>query len=148
MWMHEAHAESELPPAALWAHYVDVPRWVEWDPSLRRAAIHGAFVVGAVGRLEAQHGPPTAFTLTHVEAPARFDSRAVLPHVRVPLVRLEFEHRLTPTVAGKTRIVHRVGIGGPLGWLAARLLGPVLAADADRAVRTLAAVTAPEPSHV
>lgn len=148
MWMHDAHAESDLSPAALWARYVDVPRWVEWDPSLRRAALAGDFVVGAPGRLEALHGPPTAFTLTHVAAPVRFDSRAVLPHVRVPLVRLDFEHRLTPTATGTTHIVHRVCISGPLGWLVARLLGPVLAADADRAVRALAVTTAAEPSRV
>ncbi|WP_353267905.1 SRPBCC family protein [Gemmatimonas sp.] len=147
MWIHDAHAESDLPPADLWARYVDVSRWTEWDPSLRRAALAGDFVVGAHGRLEALHGPPTAFTLTHVAAPARFDSRAVLPHVRVPLVRLDFEHRLTPTTTGKTHIMHRVCICGPLGWLAARLLGPVLAADADRAVRTLATTTAPELSR-
>ena len=141
MWTTDATAETSATPAQVWQHYVQVTRWKHWDHAIEASALDGPFVVGTYGRLKPAGGPASAFVLTKVESERGFADRTAIPHRRLPLATLAFEHELVPIAKG-TRITHRVRIGGPLGPLFARLIGGKIAAELPVAVRTLASMAA------
>ncbi|MBV9879451.1 MAG: SRPBCC family protein [Gemmatirosa sp.] len=144
MWTTTASAESSAPPAAVWRRYVDVAAWRAWDDGIADSSLDGPFVAGARGRLRPAGGPALAFVLTDVEPERRFADRTPVPHPLVPLAFIELEHRLQPTATGGTRITHTARIGGPLGWLAARVFGPGFVQGLPATVRTLASHAAGE----
>jgi hypothetical protein len=141
MWTTEATAESVATPAEVWRHYVDVSRWKHWDHAIETSGLAGPFAVGTCGRLKPVGAPASAFVLTRVESERAFADRTALPHRRLPLATLAFEHELEPMPNG-TRITHTVRIGGPLGPLFARLIGRKIAAELPVAVGKLARIAA------
>jgi hypothetical protein len=141
MWTTDATAETTASPAEVWQRYVQVARWNEWDHGIETSALDGPFAVGTRGRLKPVGAPTSAFVLTRVEPNRAFADRTVLPHPRLPLATLAFEHELVPT-GNRTRITHRVKIAGPLGPLFARLIGRKIASELPTAVRKLATIAA------
>jgi hypothetical protein len=77
-----------------------------------------------------------------------FDTLTLVPHRRLPLVRIRFRHELTPLAGGGCEIMHRVEMAGPLAALFARLMGPGFQRGLPHTVRRLAeyaaARTAPD----
>jgi hypothetical protein len=138
MWHVTATAESSATPAQLWARYADVPNWTDWDEGLEHVSLDGPFAVGVSGRLKPA-GAPTSFpfTLTRVDVERGFSDVTPIPHRALPLVRLVFDHELTPTATG-TRITHRVAFRGPLGWLFRLVAGKGFHKDVPDAVNSLA----------
>lgn len=137
MWTTEAAAESRATPEQIWQHYVDVSNWTRWDHAIERSTLDGPFAVGTRGMLKPKGAPASVFETTWVESGRGFGDRTVMPHPRLPLAAIEFDHRLTPMAVG-TRITHTVRIHGFLGPVVARLLGSRLATELLVAVQTLA----------
>lgn len=137
-WISEAKSESTATKEDIWANYLDVVGWKNWDSELAFSQLDGPFVVGSIGKLKPRKGPVTRFTITEVSANQSFESVAVMPHRLLPLVRLAFKHQLTSLPDGNTQILHRAQVSGLLGPLAARLMGTELSAGLKTATSKLA----------
>ena len=134
----EYAADSLATADAVWRRYADVASWPTWDAGVRACTLDGPFTAGTTGRLVPADGPAVRFTVSRVEPGRGFADRSALPHPRLPLATLAFEHTLAPLPGGGTRITHRVRAEGLLGTVVARLLGPKLAEGLPVAVRALA----------
>ena len=141
MWSTDATAETTATPAEVWERYVQVGRWKDWDHGIEASELQGPFAVGTLGRLKPVGAPSSSFVLTRVEPQRAFADRTALPHRRLPLATLAFEHELVATPGG-TRITHRVQIAGPLARLFVPLIGRKIASELPKAVRTLASIAA------
>jgi ligand-binding SRPBCC domain-containing protein len=132
MWRYEHTETTSAPPERVWAHYADPTAWPVWDHETEHVSVEGPMDVGVRGRLKPRGGPATSFVFTHVEPGRGFTDVA-----RLPLARLEFDHRIDPDGDG-SRFTHRVTITGPLAPLFARVVGRGVAAGLPRAMRELA----------
>lgn len=120
--MHIEHTTTTTaPPATVFAIYQDVANWHTWDPDTKRAFIEGPFAVGSRGCLTPTRGNTVPMLLTWVES-----ARGFTVESRIPLLRMVFEHVLTP-VPGGTQVLHRVTLSG----LLSRVLGPMLIRQLD-----------------
>lgn len=105
-----------------------------------RAKIDGPFEVGARGRVRYKGAPSLPFAVVVVSPPYRY-----VTEVRVPLLRLEFDHRIEPTDSG-SRISERVTFDGPLGGLVGATRGRAAEAKWQLAIgRMLALATGSSP---
>jgi hypothetical protein len=112
---HEA--ETTADPAAIWALWMDVARWGEWDQGLAAAELHGSIRTGASGIIIDLQGRRSPFSVT------TFDSgRAYAFATRLPFGALLVER--TIIAARPCRFRHEVRFTGVGGWLLAPLLGP------------------------
>ncbi len=122
-------------PAALWARLIDVARWPDWDHEVVSASLDGPLAVGATGRLRPRGRPAASFEITVLDEQRRFTDVS-----RLPLGRMEFDHRIEPLATGGTSLSHQVTISGPLTPLFARVIGRRLAAGLPSAMAELAAL--------
>jgi hypothetical protein len=110
-WLFEGRRESQLSIERVWAAYTDVNRWAEWTDEIVHASLDGPLRTGVRGRVRYRGAPPVPFTMTLVSAPHRY-----VTEVRVPLLRLTFDHRLE--TAGTETIISEVvtfdGLVGPV----------------------------------
>lgn len=104
-------------PQAVFRIYEDVANWPAWDPDTRAARLDGPLRKGAKGMLTPTKGRTVPVLVTDAVCTRGFTVEA-----QVPLLRMVFEHVLTPCPGGTT-VVHRVIFSGPLAFL----LGPLLA---------------------
>lgn len=138
MWISEAKSKSTATKEEIWAIYLDVVGWKNWDSELAFSQLDGPFVVGSTGKLKPRKGPLTHFTVTEVSVNQSFESVAVMPHRLLPLVRLAVKHQLTSLPDGNTQILHCAQVSGVFGPLAARLMGTELSAGLKAATSKLA----------
>ncbi|WP_156254870.1 SRPBCC family protein [Sandarakinorhabdus oryzae] len=117
--MHFGHEmETSASAGAVWALWLDVARWGEWDLGLASATLDGPMAVGACGTIIDRAGRRSPFTVTVLE-PGRCHEFST----RLPLGALVV--RRTILQAQPCRFRHDVrftGIGG-------RLLAPILGRD-------------------
>jgi len=135
-WTTEASAVSAATPEQVWAQWIDVSGWSQWDDSVDHAEIDGPFEQGMTGWLKPSSGPKARFTLTEVTANRTFTNRS-----RVPLGSLEFAHSLTSSSEG-TVITHRVTMQGPLTFILRRVVGRRIERDLPSIVDRLATIAA------
>ena len=108
------------PPATIFRIYADVARWHTWDPDTKQATLDGPFEAGSRGRLTPPKGHTVPMLLTQVVPDKCFTVES-----RIPLFRMLFEHKLTPTATG-TEVVHRVTFSGLLSFVLGRMLSTQL----------------------
>jgi uncharacterized protein YndB with AHSA1/START domain len=132
MWRIEHPETTSATPERVWEQYADPTAWPTWDHETESVRVDGPLAVGVRGRIKPRGGPATSFVVTEVEPGRRFTDVA-----RLPLARLEFDHRIEPDGAG-ARFTHSVTITGPLSPLFARVVGRGVAAGLPGAMRELA----------
>ncbi|MCX4385878.1 SRPBCC family protein [Micromonospora peucetia] len=128
----EAGTEVAAEAGQVWAVLVDVERWSEWTPSVRRAARRerGPLAVGATARLEQPKLRPAVWRVTELT-----EGRSFSWESRSPGVRSLGEHRVLSLPDGRSRVelaVTQSGpLAGPVGWLYGDLLRRYLRMEAD-----------------
>ena len=78
-WTTEASAVSAATPEQVWAQWIDVSGWSQWDYSVDHAEIDGPFELGMTGWLKPSSGPKARFTITEVTANRTFTNRSRVP---------------------------------------------------------------------
>jgi hypothetical protein len=149
-WSTAATATSPASTEAVWACYRTADSWTAWDDGLDAVTFNGELATGATGTLRPSGGPALGFTVVHCEPGRAFEDVTPIPHRLLPLAAVRFRHTLSPLPTGGCEITHRVEIGGPLGALFARLMGPGFAEGLPKTVRALADYAAAHatPAHV
>lgn len=104
-------------PAAIFSVYRAVEHWHRWDPDTKSASLADGFSIGSQGFLTPSKGKTIPILLTEIETNHKFTVES-----RIPLLRMVFEHELTPCDAeNATQVTHRVHFHGFLspifGWL-------------------------------
>ena len=132
MYEYEHSLETDASADAIYALYSDVNLWPQWDAGLERVEIDKAFGAGARGIMKFIGQEPLPFVLTDVQPGAGFTDETTIPGAGV-IVR--FNHSLTATKSGRTRITHRVSVEGA----GAEQIGPMITADVPEAMEALAA---------
>jgi len=108
MWSISASAQTSAPVEAVWAAYLDVASWPQWDAGLAFYRPNGPFAAGTEGVLQPVGGPELPFSITRAEPNRCFDDRTPIS----PDAAILGRHELIPLGAG-TRIVHHIEIDGP-----------------------------------
>jgi uncharacterized protein YndB with AHSA1/START domain len=114
-------------PEAVWRVLIDVERWPDWTPTVRKATRldDGPFGIGSRTRLRQPRLPAAVWEVTEIDAPRRFTWVS-----RSPGVRITADHLLEPH-DGITKVVLGVAQEGPL----APLLRPLTGRITERYVR-------------
>jgi uncharacterized protein YndB with AHSA1/START domain len=107
------------PAATAWRILADVERWPEWTPTVARVERldDGPLGVGARVRIRQPKLFPAVWTITEWSPERNFTWA-----MRSPGVRVVADHAIRPGGSGCT-VELRVGYGGILGGLVARLYG-------------------------
>lgn len=117
---------------SVWAVWVAVDRWAEWDEELQYAKLRGPFATGSSLVLRPKGGPEVRVELTIVRPLAGFTDVT-----RFPLARMTDVHELEDHPDGLlVRSVIRME--GPLAWLWRRLVGQSVADGAPKQMDALA----------
>ncbi|MEH1100055.1 SRPBCC family protein [Micromonospora sp. CPCC 205561] len=128
----EAGTEVAAEAEQVWAVLVDVERWSEWTPSVRRASRgeSGPLAVGATARLEQPKLRPAVWRVTEL-----VEGRSFSWVSRSPGVTSLGEHRVSPLPGGRCRVelvIAQSGpLAGPVGWLYGDLTRRYLRMEAD-----------------
>lgn len=125
-------------PAQIWARYVEVATWTEWDEGLDEVTLDGPFAVGSRGTLRPSGQEALPFTLTWMAENEGFGDETEIPGKMV----LRFLHRLAPLPGGGTRVTHRLEIEGPAAAEIGPHLGPEISSGFPQTIATLGAVAA------
>jgi Polyketide cyclase / dehydrase and lipid transport len=138
MYIFECEATFEAEPAAVWAVWIDVARWPEWDAGKEIAWLDGPFGPGVCGWAKQRGSLGGSFTITAVDAGRRWVSECP-----VPLGKVVFDHVLEPVGGGRVRVIKTVTVQGGSGPLL-RLFAPKMRrniTDSLAALGRLAATT-------
>jgi hypothetical protein len=117
--MYALRLEAQLTATVkeAWSAWSDMTRFPEWDPREEIMRLDGPFAVGTTG-FSKQTGPraggPVKITL--IERPARYVVETPLPGGK-----LELDHLIEDAGDGRTRLVKRYLVQGPMA-LAFRLV--------------------------
>jgi hypothetical protein len=104
-------------PERIWAIWIDVENWSQWDTELIDAELDGAFVLGAIGRLKPKTGRVSKFEISQFNP-----GKSYTFTLGLPLCSLQIHRYLSDRVDG-TYFTHEVSFQGLLGWLFGLLLG-------------------------
>lgn len=135
------------PPEKVYQAFVDLSRWLEWNPHLRTVSpvTEGQLAVGSRARVALKVNPfPGVWEVKELNPGRSFAWTSSLPGVR-----LSFDH-IAESEEGGTRATLRIDIEGPLAFLAG-LAGAVYGRNLDRSLSALKemlegeAAPAPEP---
>ncbi|MGW1375045.1 SRPBCC family protein [Streptomyces sp. NPDC002446] len=86
----------------IWAVWVDVNAWKNWDDGIDSTQLHGNFKAGNTYTLTPQGGEPLTVTLTSVTQGEEFSDEAVLP-----FGRLLTHHRMEP-LGSRIKVTHEL----------------------------------------
>ena len=121
---------TSAPPSAVWALWSHPATWHSWDPAVESVAFEGHFGEGAAGMMVLNGGIEVPVTLEIVEPGARYLDRLTMGDLVI-----EIDHVVRPHGDGAEVTVSTV-INGP----GAEDIGPMVTADAPKAMETLAAM--------
>lgn len=127
---HRGEIVVAAPPAAVWRLWSDVASWPQWDPPVEAVDLAGPFAAGAAGTLTLAGGIAAPVVLTVVEPGARYVDELRLGELVITIDHRVVEHPDGALVAVATTIE------GP----GADDVGPMVTADAPRALEALAAM--------
>lgn len=127
---HRGEIVVHAPPAAVWRLWSDVATWPRWDPPVEAVVLPGPFEVGATGTLTLAGGIEAPVALTVVEPGARY-----VDELRLGELVIAIDHRVEEHPEGALVVVE-ARIEGP----GAADIGPMVTADAPRALEALAAL--------
>lgn len=134
MWEYEHTVEAEAGPAQVWARYVDVATWPEWNPGMVQVTLDGPFATGTTATITREGQDPMPVTITEAVPGEGFTDEAVIPDA----VTLRFIHQLVAVPDGGTRITHRVEIEGPAAEALGPEIGPLITGDFPEILLALA----------
>ena len=106
----------DAPPAQVYEAFVDLSRWLEWNPHLRevRPLTEGPLAPGSRARVALKLNPlPSVWEVTEMNPGRSFAWASSL----LPGIRLVFDH-VAESADGGTRATLRIDIEGPLAFLA------------------------------
>ncbi len=139
MYLFECEAVLDAEPAAVWAVWIDVARWPQWDVSKEIARLDGSFGPGVSGWAKQRGNLGGSFTITLVEPGHRWVSECP-----VPLGKVVFDHVLEPASQGRARVVKRVEAEGGIAPLI-RLFVPKMRRDIAESLAALGRLAARTP---
>ena len=134
----------DAPPAKVYDAFVDLSRWLEWNPHLRevRPLGEGPLAQGSKARVALKLSPlPSVWEVTEVN-PGRSFAWA---SSSLPGLRLIFDH-IAEGADGGTRATLRIDIEGPLAFLAG-VTGAFYGRNLDRSLATLKRMLEGEPAQ-
>ncbi len=130
----ERSLTRDAPPATVYEAFVDLSRWLEWNPHLRGVTplSEGPLAPGFRARVTLKLNPlPSTWEVTEVNPGRSFAWKSSL----LPGVRLLFDH-IAEGADGGTRATLRIDIEGPLAF-AAGLAGSVYGRNLDHSLNAL-----------
>jgi len=133
----------DAPPARVYEAFVDLSRWLEWNPHLRTVTplSEGPLAPGFRARIALKLNPlPSTWKVTEVNPGHSF----AWVSTSVPGVRLVFDH-VAESAEGGALATLRIDFQGPLGFLAG-LAGPFYARNLDHSLAALKSLLEGEPS--
>lgn len=139
---YEHTADTSATAAQVWARYVDVATWSQWNAGVAAVSLDGPFAAGTTGTLTPPGGEPLPFRIVAAEPGRSYTSETNIAET----VTLRSRSVLTPLPAGGTRISQHSELVGPAAGYFAASFGPALAAGVPRTVTALAGLgmAAPE----
>ena len=132
MWTAEHAIEATTAPEQIWARWMDVPSWPEWNHDLERADLDGPFAPGSTITMIAAEQDPIVLRIADAVEPERFVDEADLG----PIV-VRTEHRIERLEGGRVRVVYRMEISGPEADTMGPRIGPQITADFPDVLRSL-----------
>lgn len=124
----ETTRELDVPAAAVWDAWADVPLRPQWHPRLEWARLEGPLQPGTRGQLKPKGTRPVDLRVEAVE-PGR---RLVLAGVHtLPVATGRYEHVVEAVGDARCRVTHRMSVDGPAARLVARFAGRFLRAWAQ-----------------
>ena len=132
----EATIETDAPPEAVWALWLDVEARPRWHPRLEWARLEGSPGLGTRGAWKPAGTRPVSVVITEFEPEHRLVLRGTHGP---PIARGHYEHELEPLVGGGSRVTHRMRLSGPMARPIGRLLGRALGAFATPAALSVLA---------
>lgn len=133
----------DAPPAKVYDAFVDLGRWLEWNPHLREVSplSEGPLAQGSKARVALKLSPlASVWEITEVN-PGRSFAWA---SSSLPGLRLIFDH-IAESADGGTRATLRIDIEGPLAFVAG-LTGALYARNLDRSLAALKRMLEAEPA--
>ena len=124
----------DAPPANVYEAFVDLGRWLEWNPHLRAVTplSEGPLTPGFRARVTLKLNPlPSTWEVTEVNPGRSFAWKSSL----LPGVRLGFDH-IAESAEGGTRATLRIDIEGPLAFVAG-LAGSIYGRNLDHSLNAL-----------
>ena len=124
----------DAPPAQVYEAFVDLSRWLEWNPHLRevRPLTEGPLTPGSKARVALKLNPlPSIWEVTEMNPGRSFAWASSL----LPGIRLVFDH-VAESADGGTRATLRIDIEGPLAFLAG-LAGTIYGRNLDHSLAAL-----------
>ncbi len=122
------------PPAQVYEAFIDLSRWLEWNPHLRevRPLTEGPLTPGSKARVALKLNPlPSVWEVTEMNPGRSFAWASSL----LPGIRLVFDH-IAESADGGTRATLRIDIEGPLAFLAG-LAGTIYGRNLDHSLAAL-----------
>jgi hypothetical protein len=133
MWIHEHIAETVVPQALIWKALADIDSWTAWDTSMQEIKLAGPFEVGSTIAMTPIGQDPITSTIVENTEGTRYADETTFGGVT-----LRFSHTLS-SVAGGTRIVHRLEITGASADEVGPEIGPQITSDFPEAMDGLIA---------
>ena len=109
--------KTEKPPQAIWAIWMDVPNWHQWDTGLKKAEAEGPLKLNTLGTITSLEGRESKFKVVGWE-----DGRSYTFRTALPLGGL-FVTRYIETKQDGTYFTHEVQFKGFSGPIFAALFG-------------------------
>lgn len=127
--------ETDAAAEAVWALWMDVGRWGDWDQGLQSAELHGAMAAGATGVIVDSQGRRSRFAITELVPGQLYEFATRLP-LGALVVRRSFVQR------DPCRFRHDVRFTGAGGWALSGILGPDFRARLPPTMAALSALAA------
>ena len=126
---------SDASPHAFFARWADMATWPEWNTDLTWVRLDGPFAAGSTGTLKPKGGPRVRFVIDRL-----VDGREFVDVSLLLGARLTFDHQVSRTPEGQTRVEVAVSLTGPLQLLWKAVLGNGIAASVQPDLERLARV--------
>jgi Polyketide cyclase / dehydrase and lipid transport len=125
--------ETAAPASQIWALWMDVSRWEEWDLGLSAAELNGPMALGTIGTIIDLGGRRSKFRISEMSEGQSYTFVTKLPFGYLNVKRLIV--RTDPCT-----FRHDVSFTGPGGWLLSHLLGPTFRKQLPPTMDKLAAL--------
>jgi Polyketide cyclase / dehydrase and lipid transport len=104
-------------PERIWAIWVDVENWADWDTELQSSFMESSLALGAIGKLTPKNGRVSTFRISQFSQGTSYTFT-----VKLPLCRLNV-YRYLQIQSGYTEFTHQVSFQGLLAFVFGLLLG-------------------------
>ncbi len=109
--------KTSASPAQIWAIWIDVERWSEWDTELLDSHLESFFQLRAIGKLTPKKGQVSTFRISQFS-----EGKSYTFTVKLPLCRLNV-YRHLQSRSDWTEFTHEVSFQGLLAFVFGLLLG-------------------------